>query len=66
MTSILRIATNDWLDDLNADTVGLMINQDDFRISRFGDTRARTELYCSAEIAECNCPDACERDHGNE
>lgn len=21
---------------------------------------------CTAETAECTCPDACERDHGNE
>jgi hypothetical protein len=23
-------------------------------------------LPCRAEIAECGCPDDCERDHGNE
>jgi len=21
---------------------------------------------CQAEIADCNCPDSCERDHGND
>jgi len=24
------------------------------------------EYQCRAEIAECGCPDDCERDHGNE
>ena len=24
------------------------------------------ELACTAETAECTCPDFCERDHGNE
>jgi hypothetical protein len=24
------------------------------------------ELNCRAETAECNCPDPCERDHGND
>ena len=29
--------------------------------------RARDEyVVCRAETAECTCPDACERDHGND
>jgi len=24
------------------------------------------EAPCTAEVAECTCPDFCERDHGNE
>jgi hypothetical protein len=24
------------------------------------------DYQCQAEIAECGCPDDCERDHGNE
>ena len=23
-------------------------------------------VLCTAEVAECTCPDFCERDHGNE
>jgi hypothetical protein len=23
-------------------------------------------IVCTAELAECTCPDWCERDHGNE
>jgi hypothetical protein len=30
------------------------------------DSPAAVEVYCAAETAECNCPDSCERDHGNE
>jgi hypothetical protein len=25
-----------------------------------------SELPCTAELAECTCPDFCERDHANE
>jgi hypothetical protein len=28
--------------------------------------RRRTYVKCTAELAECTCPDFCERDHGNE
>jgi hypothetical protein len=27
---------------------------------------ASPEMACTAELAECTCPDFCERDHGNE
>ena len=62
---MLRIVTNDWTDDANTDTVVPMIQQANFGVSP-GDSGMRTEIYCAAEVAECNCPDACERDHGNE
>ena len=26
----------------------------------------RDDYQCRAEVAECGCPDDCERDHGNE
>jgi hypothetical protein len=26
----------------------------------------RDDYQCRAEVAECRCPDDCERDHGNE
>ncbi len=29
-------------------------------------TAPSDEYQCRAEIAECGCPDDCERDHGNE
>ena len=29
-------------------------------------TEPSDEYQCRAEIAECGCPDDCERDHGNE
>jgi hypothetical protein len=28
--------------------------------------RADAEEACTAETAECNCPDFCERDHDND
>jgi hypothetical protein len=28
--------------------------------------QASDDYQCQAEIAECGCPDDCERDHGNE
>lgn len=28
--------------------------------------RRRAYVQCTAELAECTCPDFCERDHGNE
>ena len=28
--------------------------------------RRQTYVQCTAEVAECTCPDFCERDHGNE
>jgi len=27
---------------------------------------APTEMACTAELAECTCPEFCERDHANE
>ena len=27
---------------------------------------AAPQRLCTAELAECTCPDFCERDHGNE
>lgn len=29
-------------------------------------TTSRGIVRCTAEVAECTCPDACERDHGND
>jgi hypothetical protein len=26
----------------------------------------RPPVLCTADVAECTCPDFCERDHGNE
>ena len=31
-----------------------------------GAPAAPVELACTAELAECTCPDFCERDHANE
>ena len=28
--------------------------------------RRRAYVQCTAELAECTCPEFCERDHGNE
>lgn len=35
------------------------------RESRSGEV-AEQPITCAAETADCNCPDACERDHGND
>jgi hypothetical protein len=29
-------------------------------------TVERDDYQCRAEVAECTCPDDCERDHGND
>ncbi len=29
-------------------------------------TADRDDYQCRAEVAECACPDDCERDHGND
>jgi hypothetical protein len=29
-------------------------------------TEDRAAFVTAAEVAECNCPDPCERDHGND
>ena len=40
-----------------------MIQQDE---TRQGRADSAADVYCAAEMTECNCPDSCERDHGNE
>jgi hypothetical protein len=30
------------------------------------EARDAADEACTAEIAECNCPDVCERDHDND
>jgi hypothetical protein len=36
-----------------------------FRI-KLHPSETREQWACRAETADCNCPDPCERDHGND
>ena len=36
------------------------------RVEPTGAPEVTVETACTAELAECTCPDFCERDHANE
>jgi hypothetical protein len=36
------------------------------RTSQSNEKAAGSGIQASAEVAECNCPDGCERDHDND
>jgi hypothetical protein len=52
------------LDDSLLDRVASMMEMTGTAVSSAGGSEET--IVCRAEVADCTCPDDCERDHGND